>query len=222
MKNEKPLAETLPPPSCSLPTLPTSTNLFGGTSLPHRANNQLRRQAQQEREHPTPAEQNLWHHLYGRQLQGLKFRRQHIALGYILDFYCPEYRIALELDGPNHLPERDLYRDQMLMKWDVLVLRFPNSKPTEEILAAVSAAVRGRQLAFIEKAARATSDLKAIGRSADWYASRRAELQRQKLALARRNSDQLELSMPSSVRKLAQTEESSLPLRGMTVTEKKA
>ena len=50
----------------------------------------------------TPAEATLWKSLKSGQLAGRKFRRQHSVGAYILDFYCPEERIAVELDGASH------------------------------------------------------------------------------------------------------------------------
>jgi len=48
----------------------------------------------------TPAEAKLWTYLKGKQLEGKKFRRQHSVSRYILDFYCPSSKLAIELDGP--------------------------------------------------------------------------------------------------------------------------
>ena len=50
----------------------------------------------------TPAEALMWKMLKGKQLEGAKFRRQFSIGPYILDFYCPEYRINIELDGDGH------------------------------------------------------------------------------------------------------------------------
>ena len=49
------------------------------------------------RNEPTSAEQLLWSKLRNKQLEGKKFRRQHSVGSYILDFYCPEYRLAILL-----------------------------------------------------------------------------------------------------------------------------
>ena len=54
------------------------------------------------RNNSTPAERALWQGLKSRQLQGRKFRRQHSVSRYVLDFYCPEERLAVELDGSVH------------------------------------------------------------------------------------------------------------------------
>jgi very-short-patch-repair endonuclease len=47
----------------------------------------------------TPAEAKLWTRLSRKQLEGRKLRRQHSIDGYILDFYCPSERLAVELDA---------------------------------------------------------------------------------------------------------------------------
>ena len=54
------------------------------------------------RREPTPAERHAWSLLRNRRLLGLRFRRQHALHGFIVDFYCAELRIVLELDGDRH------------------------------------------------------------------------------------------------------------------------
>ncbi len=51
---------------------------------------------------PTTAEAAAWRILRNRGLFGMKFRRQQIITGFIVDFYCPSARLALELDGGIH------------------------------------------------------------------------------------------------------------------------
>lgn len=78
----------------------------------------------------TPAEASLWKLLKNKQLDGRKFRRQHSVGNYILDFYCPEEQLAIELDGEGHftLPQKlyDDERDLFLRSYNVKVLRFEN------------------------------------------------------------------------------------------------
>ena len=50
----------------------------------------------------TPAEQALWGALSGKQLNGLRFRAQHSAGQFILDFYCPLHKLVVEVDGSIH------------------------------------------------------------------------------------------------------------------------
>jgi very-short-patch-repair endonuclease len=78
----------------------------------------------------TPAEAALWRCLQRSKLNGKKFRRQHSVGPYILDFYCPECRLAVELDGQRHLnsmrSEYDYCRTKYLEKLNIRVLRFEN------------------------------------------------------------------------------------------------
>src|ERR1041384_2907746 len=55
--------------------------------------------ARELRLHPTPAERHAWTLLRNRGILGLKFRRQHVLHGFIVDFYCPSERIVIELEG---------------------------------------------------------------------------------------------------------------------------
>jgi very-short-patch-repair endonuclease len=54
------------------------------------------------RHNMTPTEVILWKQLQCSQVANAKFRRQHSVLNYVVDFFCPEVRLALELDGPSH------------------------------------------------------------------------------------------------------------------------
>ena len=78
----------------------------------------------------TPAEGELWKYLKGAQLQGRKFRRQHSIGNYVVDFYCPSEKLAIELDGQVHLhaaaTEADLERDLVLKGLGIKVIRFEN------------------------------------------------------------------------------------------------
>jgi very-short-patch-repair endonuclease len=58
--------------------------------------------ARQLRLNPTPAERHVWSLLRGRAVLGLKFRRQHVLHGFIVDFYCTDERLVLELEGDVH------------------------------------------------------------------------------------------------------------------------
>ncbi len=57
---------------------------------------------QQLRNQITRAEKTLWYHLRGRNLWGYKFRRQQGVGPYIVDFYCPAAKLAVEVDGDSH------------------------------------------------------------------------------------------------------------------------
>jgi very-short-patch-repair endonuclease len=89
-------------------------------------------QARSLRHEATSAEKVLWSALRGRQMAGLKFRRQHPIGQVILDFYCVEKRLAVEVDGAIHLnPEQaahDADRTDYLAQHGIRVLRFTNDE----------------------------------------------------------------------------------------------
>jgi hypothetical protein len=87
----------------------------------------MRDYARTMRNQPTEPERRLWQALRGRQLGGLKFRRQHGAEQRIFDFFCAELGLAIEVDGGTHDPENDARRDaQMLAEHGIRTLRFGN------------------------------------------------------------------------------------------------
>ena len=100
--------------------------------------------ARQLRRKATWAEKALWRILRNERFSGYKFRRQQPAGDFTLDFYCPEARLALEVDGIGHgHPERrieDERRDEFLSSRGILVKRIWNSqlrgqlKPVREVL----------------------------------------------------------------------------------------
>ena len=54
------------------------------------------------RHRPTPAERHAWTLLRNRGILGLKFRRQHVLHGLVVDFYCARERVVIELEGDRH------------------------------------------------------------------------------------------------------------------------
>ncbi len=83
----------------------------------------------------TTAENALWKVLRGRQLEGLKFRRQHPFGNYILDFVCLEIMLVIEVDGGQHTEnmEYDAQRTEELQKTGFHVLRFWNNQVLQEM-----------------------------------------------------------------------------------------
>jgi very-short-patch-repair endonuclease len=81
------------------------------------------------------AERALWHHLRGRQINGLKFRRQHRFSDYILDFVCLENRLVIEVDGAQHGQQKryDENRTQELQAAGFRVLRFWNNEVLKDL-----------------------------------------------------------------------------------------
>ncbi|GAA3962778.1 endonuclease domain-containing protein [Hymenobacter antarcticus] len=78
----------------------------------------------------TPAEAKLWSVLKSGQLAGRKFRRQHSIGEFILDFYCPQEKLAVELDGAAHFTAsgnlHDAERTDYLNSVGIRVVRFEN------------------------------------------------------------------------------------------------
>ena len=98
------------------------------------------------RQNPTPAEDLMWQLLRRKQIDGFKFRRQHVILNpdarseygnFILDFYCHEKRLAIELDGSGHAEAEQSAYDQnrtiALQTLGLRELRFWNSEVSENL-----------------------------------------------------------------------------------------
>ena len=84
----------------------------------------------------TDAEKKLWPFLRNRKLKGKKFRRQHAFADYIIDFYCHECRLGVELDGnfhkENDQKEYDASRTRLLNEFKITILRFWNHEVMNE------------------------------------------------------------------------------------------
>ncbi|WP_380778290.1 endonuclease domain-containing protein [Sphingomonas sp. R86520] len=97
--------------------------------------------AKRLRKQMTPPEIALWLALRAND-EGLRFRKQHAAGPYVLDFYCAPARLAVEVDGEAHnhgnRPERDVARDAWLVSQNIQVLRYP----AREMLANLDDVVR--------------------------------------------------------------------------------
>jgi len=80
----------------------------------------------------TPAEERLWSFLRRKQLDGLRFRRQHPVGRFIVDFFCPSHRLCVEVDGAVHesQAERDAERTAVLSAAGYRMVRVRN----EEVL----------------------------------------------------------------------------------------
>ena len=95
------------------PTVPSSSEegVGGGglyrTTLPERA--------RQMRNDPTEPEKRLWRYLRGSQLSACKFRRQTVIGDRIVDFFCPEKGVIVEVDGDTHDPQIDAVRDRRML-----------------------------------------------------------------------------------------------------------
>jgi adenine-specific DNA-methyltransferase len=90
----------------------------------------------------TDAEALLWKFLRNRRMASAKFRRQHPIGRYILDFYCDEKRLCIEIDGSQHVADAgyDARRDAWLLRHGIRVLRFWNNQvltETESVLEVI-------------------------------------------------------------------------------------
>ncbi len=87
----------------------------------------------------------LWRQLRRQALEGLRFRRQHPLGPYILDFYCDDRRLAVEVDGQGHgygdQPARDQRRDEWLAGRGIRVLRISARLVLKEMDAALATIV---------------------------------------------------------------------------------
>jgi very-short-patch-repair endonuclease len=95
--------------------------------------------AAEMRGRPTGAEYSLWQCLKGKQT-GFVFHRQSVQRGYILDFYCPRLKLAIEIDGSVHELQwrSDAHREQALRARGITVIRFGNRETLDDTPRVVS------------------------------------------------------------------------------------
>ena len=95
------------------------------------------------RNNSTDAERRLWEMLKGKQLLGYKFRRQQGIEQYVVDFYCPGKKLAIEIDGVTHTTPREKEHDRQkadcIKSHGILLLRFNNSDVYENLDYVLSA-----------------------------------------------------------------------------------
>ncbi len=105
----------------------------------------LKKNRKSLRSRSTFAEVVLWKYIKNKQILNTKFRRQHAIGNFIVDFYCPELNLIIELDGNNHFTEdgilKDRVRDKKLKSIDQNILRFENKavlEYTQEVINLIS------------------------------------------------------------------------------------
>ncbi len=104
--------------------------------------------ARQKRHEPTPAENRLWEHIRNRQIDNLKFRRQHPVDKFIVDFYCSDARLVIEVDGWIHAytMDEDAIRQEFLPSLGIKVIRFTNDQVFQSLYECLEQiAVVGRE-----------------------------------------------------------------------------
>lgn len=100
----------------------------------------------------TPAETKIWAKLRKRQVENCKFRRQYSVGPFIVDFYVPELKLAIEIDGSIHFRpeaiEYDRERQRYLEAKGICVIRFTNEqvyRQLDEVVEAIAQTVRQRR-----------------------------------------------------------------------------
>ena len=85
---------------------------------------------QKNRNEMPRAEYILWNQLRGKKLNGYKFRRQYSVGQYVVDFYCPRVKLAIEIDGDSHFnvkaAQKDEIRSAFIDTKGIRLLRFTN------------------------------------------------------------------------------------------------
>ena len=129
-------------------TLNPSPNGEGLVTVETDLPKQLLKNARELRKNQTEAEELLWQLLRNRQVNNLKFRRQHpLKVGFILDFYCAEAKLGIEVDGAYHNQNEqqkyDAERTKIIGEYDIRIIRFTNEQVlqnTEQVIKDIVAA----------------------------------------------------------------------------------
>lgn len=99
-------------------------------------NKRLKDFARRLRKDSTPGEIKLWVEVLSkRQMKGYRFLRQRPVLNYIVDFFCKELKLAIEVDGSSHIfkQEQDVIRDKKLSSLGFHVVRFEENEVRKDI-----------------------------------------------------------------------------------------
>lgn len=96
---------------------------------------ELKEKRKSLRNNSTNAEKLLWKYLKSRQIENVKFRRQFSINNYIVDFYSPEIKLAIEVDGDTHFKDEEIEYDRKrqngLEENGIVFLRYLNTDVTE-------------------------------------------------------------------------------------------
>ena len=89
------------------------------------------------RKNLSKAEAIMWNHLSRRQMHGYKFRRQYSVDKYVIDFYCPRLKLAIEVDGDSHfmpgIEGHDNIRQEYIESFGIQFLRFTHEDVCKNI-----------------------------------------------------------------------------------------
>ncbi|MEA3493666.1 MAG: endonuclease domain-containing protein [Candidatus Margulisiibacteriota bacterium] len=86
--------------------------------------------ARRLRKEQTKVEKVVWELIRNRKFMGLKFRRQHVIEGFVVDFYCNNLRLGIEIDGGIHLRQKeyDRLRQEIIESEDIKIVRITNKE----------------------------------------------------------------------------------------------
>lgn len=106
------------------------SDMSSGVVLLQRVEEYKKKQARALRKNMTEAESILWEQVRNKKLYGLKFRRQQVIEGFIVDFFCHELKLVIEIDGEIHESssqrEIDEYRRKVFTLRGLKEIRFKN------------------------------------------------------------------------------------------------
>ncbi len=91
--------------------------------------------ARELRKEQTPEESKVWEALRNRKSMNLKFRRQHVIEGFVVDFYCHELKLAIEIDGAVHSKQKDYdeLRQMLIEDEGIRFIRVTNDEVNRDI-----------------------------------------------------------------------------------------
>ncbi len=101
----------------------------------------MKKRRQKLRNSAVKAEVVLWSYLKNKQLYGYKFRRQYSVGPYVIDFYCPAIKLAIEVDGPSHIGQEayDRERQNYIEQFGIRFLRVTNRDVYKNISGVIKA-----------------------------------------------------------------------------------
>lgn len=112
-----------------------------------------------QRNNPTYGEKLLWNSLRKKQVADARFLRQYSIDTFVIDFYCPELHLAIEIDGPTHFEsenkiEYDKVRQIYIEKFNIIFLRYTDDKVKdnlEEVIKGIEEEVLSLKKVTVEK-----------------------------------------------------------------------
>jgi very-short-patch-repair endonuclease len=119
------------------PFAPDGMRLNTGLIKNQRVTGKKKSRAKELRQNMTEAEKIFWNCVRGRKFRNLKFRRQQIVEGFVVDFYCDALRLCVEIDGALHNVESvkkyDAERDKALKMHGLMIMRFTNDEVISDV-----------------------------------------------------------------------------------------